>query len=662
MKRKTRRIFGAVLSLMLIVSAFSVFSFAPSAAAVDISIQDFESGTADALTTNLGRPTTRILDTENAAAGNSLKVTYEDGTDAWNVIFLTITTSDWTGATYLKFWLKNPNGASAAFDLFVEDDTRHVTTAGSPAYIIPDSTGTATQVSIGINARISVPANFTGYVMVPFTSFSDSASLDLSAITALAFCCDAVENYQKSFYFDSFSATNAAPGSVVVSINTCETAASGHLDGRPGTVEQDTANKIEGTGSVKVTFGEWVQGGPEPGNGMAWNDFWIHKDVGISLTGTSNVRFWIFNPNDAAMSFGLTIYDSSWHIWRTTAGAAAYIINSETDAITEIALTNGTFNVDAGTGFYVVIPYASLSCDNCDEIELGAVQRIVVNCGDTAMKAGKSFNVDDVTADSVDYASQIELPPLPANQLTGFENDTNAARFVSKWDDGALLGLDIVADDHKSEGSQSLKFTIEGLNPNGVSPAGCMFVNFKQKDWSGTGGLAFWVENVNEVGLDFDFFFENTDGIRRLSKEANGTCYFLPDGADKATQGTFNYRILIPAGYRGYVYIPFESFQYALWSVPDDWDGEFDMTSIKTLGFGIDATNFVGKIMYFDDIKLFTALPEVEEQPTEDSSSDTSSEEPPAETADSISTVIAFMAFTALAGLAVIPLKKRNRA
>ncbi len=615
MKKTARTILSATVSLMICVTMVFGSSIAPSSAATDIIIQDFETGTADSLTSNAGNPTTRTLDTATAAAGNSLKVTYETGPDAWNVIFVTRAVSDWSGTTFLKFWISNPNAKTTEFDLFIEDTARHTTVPSMPAYLISETDGVAVKSAFGANARLPIPSGFTGYVMVPFTSFSTPDTIDLSAITALAFCCDAVSNLGLTVYFDNFGATDVAPGEIAVNIQDFEAGTVDTLSanaGRPTTRSLDTTVSDAGN-SLKVTY----EAGAD-----AWNVIFVtmkNKD----WSGTDFLKFWISNPNTSDAAFDLFIEDTSRHA--TVATAPAYLISDDGGTVSAGEFgPNARLPIPAGFSGYVMVPYTSFGTS--ESLDLSAITALAFCC-DAVENLGKTFYFDSFSATSV--APVLPLP-FSENQLTGFEGTDDVSRFATRWADGGLISF-ALDQEFKSEGEQSFKMTIDGLNPDGVSPAAIVFLPVYTTDWTGKSGITLWVSNPNDSSLDFDLFYENTSGVRMQTiTKNNAPVYYLPDGASLATASTFNGRFLVPAAFSGYVYIPFTSFAFALWSIDEEtFDGTFDFSDMRTFALCLDITNYIGKIMYFDDIKVYAELPEVEQPPVEDSteeSSDTSSE------------------------------------
>ena len=108
-----------------------------------------------------------------------------------------------------------------------------------------------------------------------------------------------------------------------------------------------------------------------------------------------------------------------------------------------------------------------------------------------------------------------------------------------------------------------------------------------------------------EQPIDVDIYFvESSTAVpeRWVTKPGRAEIVYFDAVAKTYEKATFNSRFRIPAGFKGWVEIPFTSFEVF---IPMSDDGNMDLSNITEFALGADNASNLGATLYLDDIQLY---------------------------------------------------------
>ena len=120
--------------------------------------------------------------------------------------------------------------------------------------------------------------------------------------------------------------------------------------------------------------------------------------------------------------------------------------------------------------------------------------------------------------------------------------------------------------------------------------------------WKDTKGLKMYIKNPGSKSVAFGLNFEEKSG-ERWSTKVDCPAYLYEDGGKNVKKANMEgARIAIPAGFEGWLEVPFTSFSCF---IPMAVDGTLDLSNITTILMDTDNTTAKGGTLLFDDIQVY---------------------------------------------------------
>lgn len=196
---------------------------------------------------------------------------------------------------------------------------------------------------------------------------------------------------------------------------------------------------------------------------------------------------------------------------------------------------------------------------------------------------------------------------------TGLTDGSRPARH------GGAYGEQTMTKD--SYGDDALKLTCTGANPKGDQYAAFTLIDNVQIDWSKGKGVTLWVRNDSSKEVSFnvelDIGFTNTaifSKIARFNVRQNYQFWLYDVNTGKQTIYMTRPLVTLPAGFEGWVRIPFEAFKQAEWSVDQKgaFPHEYFMTEgcyVNEIGISIFLNDFVNQPISINKIGTYLTTP-----------------------------------------------------
>lgn len=255
--------------------------------------------------------------------------------------------------------------------------------------------------------------------------------------------------------------------------------------------------------------------------------------------------------------------------------------------------------------------------------------------------------------------SLFATPAFAANTrlIEGFDDFKDEASYDSRvfvWQNGGDFNLSL--SNKRADEGKSLRVIPDGT---GVSDFGV--INLKVPDhlqnWEDAEGLRFWAEatggtvmDPTYIGIEVAFDDSHLEGKpeRFIGYKQRPYTVIFADGSSEVRRFGDDGRVVLDDGFKGWVEIPFSSFECAGWSMQDD---ELHLDKVTTIFFGTDCGFHKSKEVYIDSVMLYgknvkdvtpaptdkpdpTATPEPTNtpEPTEDPTTDPTTTPDPEET------------------------------
>lgn len=577
-----------------------------------------------------------------------------------SALFISLKTKDWSGNIGLSFWIKNTSANKIWLDMYIQDTNgkRYGTQNGADIFLLSDGSETPDKAEFfpGAN-RIYIPAGFSGKVSIPFTSLTDS--FDPAIVHEICISSDANENKGVVLYYDDFK----------VYSDTSET------------LLQD----FEGEGTIDTFSYIWT-GGAIIERSLEAEKSALRIDIsGPNPSGQSGAALWLFAPdkdwsgadgilfkldnsaNNGVFPIDIAMYSGSTSYKIKSSGAVAYLTN-ENGKTTNADFNTYRMNIAAGFKGTVRIPFTSFN----QGFNLADITRFEL-ATDASVAQGFTILLDDIALYSEDNTSSgtSSVPHTSDNALMiqDFElSDITDA--ISIWSGGATVTPSFQSDSLAEGSTKGCK--LEYGDVNGSQTGSVTFITIMNTDWRDTNGIRFWVENKEkESPIDFDIFFTDSSNPeadeRWVTKNKSDIIYF-DTKTGTYEKASFNYRLRIPAGFAGWIEVPFTSFEVF---IPISDDAVMDLSKITQFAIGADNASVKGTTLYLDDIQLYkTSLTESWKAPSEEpntSGSSSSSQSNNSDTPDTPKTpdtgddTFLFLVPLAIAAGTMIIIKKAKR-
>jgi len=207
-------------------------------------------------------------------------------------------------------------------------------------------------------------------------------------------------------------------------------------------------------------------------------------------------------------------------------------------------------------------------------------------------------------------AAFIQAPAQPDNPVyqDDFENytsDRDLQKSYQVWEDGAHITVALYSGSVNPAG-QAIQVQVLTPNPQNNAMYGSIYhyLPARNRNWSGSTGIRFWVKNVSDDRLLLSVNFK--EKFNEYWAVAQEGVFFLHHTTGQIEKKEIAYGNLpIPAQFSGYVTVPFFSFSVPGWNTARG-DEIMDLSGIETLAFGITIEEDFPHIFLLDEIALIT--------------------------------------------------------
>ncbi|HBT65831.1 MAG TPA: hypothetical protein DEB10_14325 [Ruminococcaceae bacterium] len=507
---------------------------------------------------------------------------------------------------YAAVYLKTVSQSSTTIRAWLASDSKdhHLADPFSYRLLTQDGLG-AVQNSTW---NISIPANFEGYLILPRAAFIDEGSMTQIARIALQFNQGtagrfAVDNFYVIHDLDVFAEE--------VSVGSAELD-SGEEEPEPEPqgdyiLAEDFSGKTQGPATLSNPFGA-LPLNPLYGVHHAPDDLWLEFDKNAS-------EFYTWISPDSPVSIGKddyaavyikTVSQSSTNIraWLASGSKDHHLAESFSYRLLTQdglgAVQNSTWHINIPANFegYLILPRAAF----IDESSMTQIARIALQFhqGTVGRFAVDNFYVihdldvftDEISVGSAELDSGEEEPPPEPERGTGSHlvwenfNSKDIGGATSSWWGTSFPNAryGVYLDNDKW-------FRFQGGNPNlhfGFSKEGAP-LSFQSDDW-----LSFYIETGDKQDTLLRPWIK--DEVNSYEPKDSFSYKLVTSGNNTVTDGT-GWVVTIPAGFKGWVLLPWDSFKDIPWedggagSVPFDCLTIFDlnlMGSVRSVDFGID--------------------------------------------------------------------------
>ncbi len=612
--------------------------------------QDFEAAAAadNGSTWSGGATIDLAVETANKNTGSqSIKLTmgeaHASGQVAQNFYpYKAVPVKDWSGQEGLSFWVKNTADKAIETDVsftagsvtyatvpIVVDGSNEVKIPGTKVYLLADGSSEEQEAAMTRgDGRISIPANFSGVIRIPFAEMAVSQSwgselvswantVDMSNIVDLHFGFVVTEHTGKVLYMDTVQLYKTVEVDVpdegdgdddkpvtdpqlIQDFESDAIASDASIwgDGAHMTLASDSTVKNSGSKSVKITMGDK--------NGIQVTNNLYPTIANKDWSGQDGISFWF--KNTAAKAIRIELYFEtkvgSETKRFTTVGGKLYAVADGSETAEELTVAGDSrFEVKAGFTGVIRVPFSSFT-DWTAEVNMSNITALAIgfsvadNKGDVVyvdtVRLYKNSDIDDGKDDG-DKDPEPEVNPF---MVQDFEKD-KAELCWNRWADGAFADLTLEAG-KGYKGSQAGKVVFGDVN--GSQPSCVFYINVMTNAWKDTKGLKMYIKNPGSKSVAFGLNFEEKSG-ERWSTKVDCPAYLYEDGGKNVKKANMEgARIAIPAGFEGWLEVPFTSFSCF---IPMAVDGTLDLSNITTILMDTDNTTAKGGTLLFDDIQVY---------------------------------------------------------
>ncbi len=196
--------------------------------------------------------------------------------------------------------------------------------------------------------------------------------------------------------------------------------------------------------------------------------------------------------------------------------------------------------------------------------------------------------------------------PIFFDDLESFLNSSQLKTAYTVWEDGALLDM-ALEKGHVFSGTKSMRVDVVGPNPQTLSTSASIYhlLQFTESNWTDGAGIRLWVNNLSRFPLSMTFNFKEMHN--EFWAIAENSLFYLESAENGYLQQQGQYgNLIIPAFYKGFLVIPFDSFSVPEWNTAKG-DEQLNLGQIESFSFGFNITSTELQRLYIDDIDI---LPE----------------------------------------------------
>ena len=240
--------------------------------------------------------------------------------------------------------------------------------------------------------------------------------------------------------------------------------------------------------------------------------------------------------------------------WESAAGDLSAV---DSLIVTTNAKYNGNFNLIVGEiGYYseddTFTKVLDLSSRQDDKFSATSV--LEENRGSVEFKRGKRDMMGDAT---IDYTGK---------GVTNVEFNETSGSVAGIWNGGSFGRREAATD---SYGKPAVKFTTLGANPTGDAYTAFDLAAAGGFSWAGMKGVSFWARNDSdtEIAFNIEVDCKLSSGLSDRFNIKQGNRFWLYDvNTGKTSIYMTRPTATLPAGFEGWVRIPFTAFARADWS------------------------------------------------------------------------------------------------
>ena len=340
--------------------------------------------------------------------------------------------------------------------------------------------------------------------------------------------------------------------------------------------------------------------------GPGWDNYYpvIHSKTDWTGYNTLTVYFkpgdcpFVYSENEVGrFEFAMDTVSGTRFAANSTVGNLYFLADDTEEEVPLEVAADGRFKLPNKAGI-IRIPFASLAGWTSAK-DLSAMKELYLSFA-TADYVGNNYYFDTLSLcvvedGSGDAEEEGEVPPL---MIQNFEKK-GVGSCMYRWNEGAGAELSLV-EGIGVDGSKAGKLTIGA--PNGSQVSLVLYVLMQNTDLSAGKTLMFYAENpqTDEEGyVSLAFTLEESDG-ERWGVGSNKKFYLVSaDGEVKETRNGSDMRMVIPAGFKGWVIVPQNSLSLHMNSLQD---GERNFSDLSSLLIDAAADMMQGKSIYLDNI------------------------------------------------------------
>ncbi len=528
------------------------------------------------------------LDTENDAC----VINTGSGTTNGNISFQFSGEPAFNNHTGMKVRMKTSSAADTDM-LFKWEATAHRVLKANATYYLVDTQGNIyskkTFTRSGENL-ITIPASFDGWLYVPFSSAENMTYSDIFRVYLNVKMENLLGKELSVYNISLYKELPVKQGTAFVindfeDYGTTQNLKDALVNGNRDILDIELEKNAWGSQGLKMTQVDTENGASVAVNFGASNIAKSFDGFKIRIKTNKNANMLIKSEDNAHRPM--------------KAKALYYLVSSDGRAYSYTASNDSASLVQFAAGFdgWIYIPFASIG-----GIDLTKMYRVWFG-PELTNELGTEFVIDDIVfysgaptvINDTPIAFKVVLPYNPENTILDFDSCTTTDEMKKKITVHRANGVEVVLDTTVAQNKNSCKFT---FSDDGGDVAN--IVNFaKNAYFAEITGFRFWIKasDANEsVTLQYKL---ETNEHRPIKRSAQ---YYLADSngkvsVRKASADNDAALISIPAGYEGWVYIPFSSIY------------PMNIEDLYRIWFSFTASKNASKEIWLDSIECYIDNP-----------------------------------------------------
>lgn len=194
------------------------------------------------------------------------------------------------------------------------------------------------------------------------------------------------------------------------------------------------------------------------------------------------------------------------------------------------------------------------------------------------------------------------------DDMEAYLTTSHLAKAYTVWSSGAETDVALTSSTVLS-GQKAMRVTLSGPNPTNGSINGSIYHNLHiaSRNWGNAQAIRFWIDNAGQDALRMNLNIKEQYSEYWAVGEQGP--YFLQNQAGDLTQLDVRHNnIDIPAGYQGYVIVPFVSFSVPAWNTAIG-DAVLDLGQIESFAIGMVLPAKVPHTFTIDDLEVLVEAP-----------------------------------------------------